>query len=165
MRNFILVLSALIIVYSCNETSGKVPGDKKQNNPVIEEANQQVDLQVRRAEARNMRRIRDKDTAVIKISARDLTALMAGSPAANDSFIFYLVRYDSQADRDRYLYKVPTANWNAIRGKSSLLVGYLRGGGEAGMLTIPRPWLTSVAVYDLGVVCPPPPNCGCEIMQ
>ena len=90
---------------------------------------------------------------------------MESSPAATDSFIFYLVKYDSPKDRERYEYKVRGANWNTIRGKSSLLVGYIKGDDRAGRLANPRPWLRTVAVYDLGVVCPPPPNCGCEIMQ
>src|SRR5688572_19133253 len=165
MRNCILFLAALFVIYSCNETSGKVPGEKERENPTPEEANWQVDLRVGKDEAREMRRKRDRDTAAIKISARDLQAMMEGSPAEADSFIFYLVKYDTQKDRDRYMHKVPTANWNQVRGKSSLLVGYLKGGDRAGMLANPRSWFRTVAVYDLGVVCPPPPNCGCEIMQ
>jgi hypothetical protein len=52
-----------------------------------------------------------------------------------------------------------------VKGKSSLLVGYIQEGNRFGMLQKAKPWREAIELYDFGVVCPPPPSCGCEIAQ
>ncbi len=165
MRNFILFFAATIVLYSCIEISGKEPQKSSANK---EASNTPPDgrLRVGKAEGQNMRGRRGQDNAVVKISARDLMAVMnTSSPASNDSLIFYFVKYDSPQDKDRYLLKVPTANWNSIKGKSSVLVGFVGNTGNNAERMIQRMGIPSVPVYDLGVVCPPPPDCACEMQQ
>jgi hypothetical protein len=113
-----------------------------------------------------MRSRRRNDDATFKISVRDLQSMIAAG-AANDSFIFYLVKYDVNSAREkaRYLRKVPGANWNDVGKKpSGLLVGYINGNPGTMNLT-KRLYLRQTTLYDLAVVCPPPPDCDCEIAQ
>jgi len=170
MRNVLLLLAGVLFLYGCSEISGKEgpsqPGNKAE--PTVHTVPSDInELRVGKNDAAQMRRRRGKDDSSFKISAKDLQALMATAPAANDSFVFYLVQYDgnSQKDRDRYLKKVPTANWADVAKKpSSVLVGFVSGGHTAMHLSRKRD-LPIIPVYDLAVVCPPPPNCGCDIAQ
>jgi hypothetical protein len=171
MKYLILFVLVASFIVGCIEISGKeTPGSPStviqaalQNN-VLEPRDE---LRVGRMEAMQMRKRRGKDDSSFKISAKDLQALMASTPAANDSFVFYFVQYDanSQREKDRYLKKVPTANWSEIAKKpSSVLVGFV-GGGRTTMHLAHKQDLPVIPVYDLAVVCPPPPNCACEIAQ
>lgn len=166
MKSLILCSAFILFLYSCNETSGKQTGKNDPASQLNANANNipPDHLRVRKNEGRQMRGRRDKDTAAVKISVSDLQSIMTASSTPNDSLIFFFVKYDSPQDRDRYLQKVPNANWSSVRGKSSVLVGFISGSN--GTMNLTRNRTTSVvSVYDLGVVCPPPPSCDCEIAQ
>jgi len=167
MRSFILLSFAIIILYGCIEISGKEPENKNIGGQVnLTQNPPDGRLRVGKNEVQNMRGRRAKDNAVVKISAKDLLALISSSsPATEDSLIFYFVKYDSQEDKDRYLLKNPGAKWNDVKGKSSLLVGYMNNGMNKTMNMTRRIGRPTVALFDLGVVCPPPPDCDCEIEQ
>lgn len=170
MRNVLLLFAGVVLIYRCTEISGKEVPNKPDSSPEL--ASHAVpsyinELRVGKSDAMQMRKRRGKDDASFKISAQDLQALMASAPAANDSFVFYLVQYDgnSQKDKERYLKKVPNANWADIAKKpSSVLVGFVSGSRNG--MHLARKWeLPVIPVFDLAVVCPPPPNCGCDIAQ
>jgi hypothetical protein len=168
MRNLIICLAALLFMYSCSEISGKeTPRPSKTNLSADENAIRPPDeLRVGKVEAGKMRSRRQKDDAIFKISARDLQSLVTGG-GANDSFVFFLVKYDvnSEKEKARYLKKVPNVNWNDIGKKpSGLLVGYLKS--NTGTMNLSRSMFRrEVDLYDLSVVCPPPPDCDCDIAQ
>jgi hypothetical protein len=172
MRSLLLFFALLGIIYGCNESSGKEPANspKKFSSTA---ANQRQyppeELRVKRDEAMAMRGRRKGDDASVKISAADLLSLMQNPPAANDSFIFYFVKHDgnSASEQRRYSFKRQNGRWAEISKKpSSLLVGYISGAANnTGMHLSSRPARATVAVYDLAVVCPPPPDCDCEIAQ
>jgi hypothetical protein len=170
MRNCLLFLSVLLFVYSCSEISGKeTPGENKRSS-VTDEANNQPreDLRVGRDEAQEMRRRRKNDDASVKIAAKDLQALINSTPAENDSFVFYFVSYGrSDKEQKRYEKKLKrSVDWDNITKKpSSLLVGFISGRSVEAMHLMGKNKIPTIPVYDLGVVCPPPPNCGCEIEQ
>jgi len=169
MRNFLLSLCALVFVYGCTELSGKeTPPVSKSNLASKEVVTLPPDeLRVGKAEAMQMRGRRKNDDAMFKISARDLQSLVEGGGAANDSFVFFLVKYDvnSQKEKARYLTKAPGTNWNEIAKKpSGILVGYLKGNNGTMNLTR-RMYGRTVTLYDAAVVCPPPPDCDCDIAQ
>ncbi|HEY0039240.1 MAG TPA: hypothetical protein VGB71_01185 [Flavisolibacter sp.] len=163
MRNALLLSIMLISIYSCTQLSGKEVQPIKETAGGVDQLDE---FRVGRAEAMQMRGRRGKDDASFKIAAKDLQAMMA-NPAANDSFVFYLVKYDgnSQKEKDRYMKKAPQANWNDIGKKpSSVLVGFVSGNASAMNLSL-RHRIPTVPVFDIALVCPPPPNCGCEIEQ
>ena len=171
MRHSLLFLSALFFIYSCTEISGReTPRTNKKATANEKEADlPREDLRVGREEALQMRGRRGKDDASLKISAKDLQALMNSSnPAENDSFVFYFVTYNSKSDKEkrRYQSKVQNANWDNVgRKPSTLLVGFVSGRETEAMQLTGKKRIPVIPVYDLAVVCPPPPNCGCEIAQ
>lgn len=169
MRNSLLFIAALVFAYSCSEISGKETPNGDKNAAKTDAAGRQPpdELRVGRDEAMEMRGRRGKDDASIKIAAADLMALInSASPAANDSFVFFFATYNSKSDKEkkRYMRKAPGANWESVGKKpSTVLVGFLSSQMSGTMhLTHPNR-IPSIPVYDLGVVCPPPPSCGCEI--
>ena len=166
MKSNFLLIAFVIFFYSCNESSGKETrkDDPPSNLVLTQEAKQTHPLRVGREEVMDMRNRRFKDTSVVKISMKDIQSIMSGSPASNDSLIFYFVKYDSKDDRARYELKVPNSNWNKVRGSSSVLVGFINGSSNTGHLAKNR-YRANVQLYDFGVVCPPPPSCDCEIAQ
>ena len=120
-------------------------------------------LRVSKKEAVQMRERFGKDEG-FKISREDLEALVQGNRAENDSFIFYLVKLGTEEDGVRYAKKARNANWNTIsRVKpTSVLVGLIPGNSVTGHIN-PKLAAPKVTLFDLAVVCPPPPNCNCEI--
>lgn len=173
MRNFIFIIGMVSVIYGCAEISGKEPasGQKIVTEPAIMKGIQTPPpegLRVGRDEAMEMRGRRQKDDATFKISASDLQSLITNAPSANDSFIFYLVKYDvkSEKEKQRYLRKNRYTNWNDIGKKpSTVLVGFLGGSAAGTMHLAGRQANRTVSVYDLAVLCPPPPDCACDIEQ
>jgi hypothetical protein len=170
MRKYFLFIGVILVVYSCIEISAKNPGEK---DPVFHSTEENLEtpfsppdsrLRVGREEATAMRKRRGKDDASVKISVKDLQSLLSGPVNERDSFIFYFVNYSpSASDERRYRIKAPNANWNNVMKKpSSFLVGFVPGDGAATGFINSKPPLT-VDVYDLSVVCPPPPDCNCVI--
>ncbi|GAA4728713.1 hypothetical protein [Flavisolibacter ginsenosidimutans] len=171
MRHFLFIIVVLAIAYGCNEVAGKVPTKNagSANEQSIASTALPESLRVGKAEALQMRGRRGKDDAVVKISARDLLSLMEKQPAVNDSFIFYFVKYDgnSEAEKDRFRQKQPHGIWSDVSKKpSSLLVGFINGASlNQGMRLSRTTDLPVIPVYDLAVLCPPPPDCACDIQQ
>ncbi|RYY15963.1 MAG: hypothetical protein EOO04_27740 [Chitinophagaceae bacterium] len=112
-----------------------------------------------------MRGRRGSDNALFKISASDLKALLASGNAANDSVVFYLVKYDfnEPSEKNRYAERVPNTNWREMkRNQAGLLVGLLPG--VPGEMHLTRRFEgRKVSLWDMAVVCPPPPDCDCDI--
>lgn len=170
MRNLLLFLAVSLIVYSCIEISGKETPRETRTSPAADVAKDlpREDLRVGREEAMEMRGRRGKDDASVKIAVRDLQALITSSPAENDSFVFYFATYNikSEKEKKRYQDKARNANWESVgRKPSTLLVGFVSGNTVNTMHLASKHRVPVIPVYDLGVVCPPPPNCGCEIAQ
>jgi len=169
MRDLLFAIAVLVSAYGCNETSGKEPVKKGDAGSERLTAAPPEYLRVGKAEAMQMRSRRGKDDAVVKISARDLLSLIERDPAANDSFIFYLVKYDvnSATDKARFNQKQPHGNWSdANRKPSSLLAGFIKGSALNQSMHLNRMTaLPVIPVYDLAVLCPPPPDCACDIQQ
>lgn len=168
MRQLLLIAFLATTAYACNETSGKEPRFEKKTLSVAHK-NPPEELRVGRVEARKMRDRRKGDDAIVKIAASDLYAMMMnGAPAATDSFVFYFVKYDPNSgdDQRRYSRKGHNADWQEVGKKpSSLLVGYVSAQNNPGMYLLPRQQRASVEAYDLGIVCPPPPDCNCDIKE
>ena len=130
------------------------------------------ELRVPKADAMGMRNLHNNEA--FKISREDLEALINSSKAANDTFVFFLVKItDDGNNRSRYASKFRgadqnkvNADWKRIAAKkpTSVLVGFVPG-GQATMRLNRLPWKVPTRVYDLSVVCPPPPDCDCEIAQ
>ena len=169
MRQLLLIAFFVSVTYGCIELSGKEPHLGKGAAAISAQDGLPEELRVGKAEAAAMRSRRKSDDAAVKISASDLLSLMRGSASPNDSFIFYFVKYDvnSEQERSRYAIKGRGADWYSIAKKpSSLLVGFIGSGqNKQAMYLSPRRDIASVPVYDLSVVCPPPPDCNCEIAQ
>jgi hypothetical protein len=157
MRNLLLftVLFCLVVI---NKTAA-------QNGP-------RDDLRVPKSDAKGMRDLHGNEA--FKISREDLESLVNSSKAANDSFVFFLVKItDNQNNKARYINKFNnadpnklSADWKKLAAKkpTTVLVGFVPG-DKTMMRLVPLPWRVSVSVYDLSVVCPPPPDCDCEIAQ
>lgn len=168
MRNFLLSLCALIFVYGCTELSGKEPPrNAKADMPVdVNENHHPPDSwRVGKTEAQRMRKRRGNDNTIFRIAANDLRALLETGRAADDTVVIYLVKYDfSDAnEKRRYAEKVPNANWKEMKNSSSgILVGLLPG-VPGGMHLTRRFDGRKVTLWDMAVVCPPPPDCECDI--
>ena len=171
MRTFILLSAVVILIYSCIQISAKEsPGHHKRISKIESgfsemKASPDPRLRVGREEVVEKRRRRGSDDASLKISVKDLQALMSGPASDKDSFVFYLVRYkaDDERDEERYKIKVPNANWlgQTMRKPSALLVGFVPGDNSATGSVFQRFLPKTVSLYDLSVVCPPPPDCNC----
>lgn len=175
MRTLILLFAAAILLYSCLQISAKDLPETAKANPRIEpnaidvKAPPDPRLRVGKIEVMEQRKRRGNDDASLKISVKDLQSLMSGSVSASDSFVFYFVRYkaDDKRDENRYKVKVPHANWlgHTMKKPSSLLVGFVPGNNTATGSVFHRFMPKEVALYDLSVVCPPPPDCNCIIAE
>lgn len=170
MRNVLLFLGVLFLFYGCSELSGKeFPDRSAKENGDVKKDFPRDDLRVGKNEAMQMRGRRGKDDASVKISVKDLQALITSTPAENDSFVFYFASYDvkSQKEKKRYEDKLKrNVKWDDVGKKpSTLLVGFVSGNEASAMHLSRGHRIPVIPVYDLGVVCPPPPNCGCEIAQ
>jgi hypothetical protein len=154
----LLLSTAIFCLFLANKTAA-------QNSP-------REELRVPQSDAAGMRSLHGNEA--FKISREDLEALIRSSKAANDTFVFFLVKItDNQNNRARYVHKFPdadpnkvAADWKRITSKkpTSVLVGFVPG-GQATMRLNQLPWRVTTSVYDLSVVCPPPPDCDCEIAQ
>lgn len=144
-----------------------------QRNPNLRE------LRVGRDDATRMRKKQKNgngNAELFKISREDLEALIelaSTQKAANDSFVFFLVKYTgSTAEKKRFKDKLSqdskagdTYDEVVRKNATGVLVGFQSGNNLAtGWLLSPR-INRGIAVYDMAVLCPPPPDCDCEIAQ
>lgn len=164
MRNLLLSFAVIVLFYGCTESSGKeIP------KSVAADVRPPDHLRIGKTEALKMRSRRGKDDASVKISAMDLQSLIGRSPSPTDTFVFYFVKYDpnSLAEKGRYTKRVAGANWSDVAKKpSTLLVGYMGSDPAQTGMRLGRTYeKTLVSLYDLAVLCPPPPDCNCEIEQ
>ena len=143
---------------------------------VFNNASAQKITRVNKAAAEKMQAHYGK-TELLKISRADLDAIVnasGGMKAANDTFVFFLVKIGEE-DIDRYVSKfkndddrmtVKDALQKTVHQKrpTTALVGFIPGNEISPVkhLTL-RPFRSSIPVYDVAVVCPPPPDCNCEI--
>ena len=157
MKTLLLVATVLCMFLSLSSSAQKI-------------------TRVNKSDAERMKALYGK-TEMLKISREDLDEIinLSGTgKAANDTFVFFLVKLGKD-DVDRYVSKFKKEeDRQGMRENlqrtitqqrpTTALVGFIPGStmNSVRHLTI-RPLRTSIPVYDVSVVCPPPPDCNCEI--